>query len=37
VSIRSTPVSLLVEAGRNLIGTFHRTAKSNRHRLDLAG
>jgi len=28
VSIRSTPVSLLAEAGRNLIGTFRRTTKS---------
>jgi hypothetical protein len=30
VSIRSTPVALLAEAGRNLIGTFRRTTKSNR-------
>jgi len=30
VSIRSTPVSPLAEARRNLIGTFRRTTKSNR-------
>ena len=28
VSIRSAPVSLLAEAGRNLIGTFLRTTKA---------